>query len=89
MECAIPCLNQTYRWSEKNKNEYESILKQADIVTYVSKTYYFNGCMAKRNKYIVDKSSRLIAVFSGAEGGTKQTIEMAKEKNLDIVIINV
>ena len=89
LECAIPCINQTYRWKEEQKLEYEYILKNADIITYVSKSYYFNGCMAKRNKYIVDKSSRLIAVFSGAEGETKQTIDMAKTKNLDIVIINI
>ena len=30
--------------------------------------------MQKRNKYMVDKSNLLIAIYNGCEGGTKQII---------------
>lgn len=88
LECAIPCLNQTAKWNEEGKTRYDNILKQADKITYVSDCNYYNGCMAKRNKYMVDNSDMLIAVYNGSEGGTKQTIEMAKKAELKIVILS-
>jgi len=89
LECAIPCLNQTAKWNDESKVSYDNILKLADKITYVSNCNYYNGCMAKRNKFMVDNSDMLIAVFNGSEGGTKQTIEMAKNKNLIIVLISI
>ena len=44
--------------------------------------------MQERNKYIIDNSSVLIALFNGKAGGTKQTVDYAKEKGLKIKIIN-
>lgn len=87
LECVIPCLNQTIKWQEDSKERYENILNNADKITYVSNTSYFNGCMQKRNLYMVDNSSLLIAVFNGANGGTKSTIELARKKGLNIKII--
>ena len=87
LECAIPCLNQTAKWNVQSKVRYNNILKQADKITYVSDCNYYNCCMAKRNKYMIDNSSMLIAVYNGREGGTKQTIEMAKKANLKLVLL--
>ncbi len=87
LECAIPCLNQCSGWNEKYKKRYDKILEMADKVTYVSNYNYFNGCMQKRNKYMVDKSTHLIALYNGTAGGTRQTIEMAKKKGLTTHII--
>ena len=87
LECAIPCLNQTERWTNSDKKNYEIIINQADIKTYVSDKKYYNGCMQKRNRYMVDNSSLIIAHFNGSTGGTKQTIDYAKSKNKKIIII--
>jgi len=88
LECAIPCINQTQRWNEESITKYENICSQADKITMVSETWYYNGCMAKRNKYMVDNSDMLIAVFNGSEGGTKQTIDYArKQENFTYLII--
>ncbi len=89
LECAIPCKNQTNRWGDKNIEKYNKILSLADKVTYTSNCDYFNGCMQKRNKYMIDNSTLLIAVFSGANGGTKQTIGYAKSKKIKIKILKV
>ena len=62
-------------------------MSKADKVTYVSSVKYFNGCMMKRNNYMIDNSSLLIAIYNGSPGGTKQTIEKAKQKGLQIKII--
>ena len=86
--CAIPCPNQDRYWGEKDKEKYKYILKYADEVVYVSDKY-FTGCMQKRNKFMVDNSSLLIAYYNGTLGGTKQTIDYAMNKNKEIIIINV
>ncbi len=89
LECAIPCIGQSEVWSEKSRARYKNIVDNADVVTYVSHTPYFDGCMEERNKYMVENSSRIIAVYSGrfGGGGTKKTIEYAQNKGLDVVII--
>ena len=45
--------------------------------------------MQKRNKYMVDNSDLIIAVFNGNSGGTKQTNDYAKSKNIEIIIIKL
>ncbi len=40
-----------------------------------------------RNRWMVDHFSKLIAVYTGAPGGTKETITYAKKKGLDIARI--
>ena len=87
LECAIPCLNQTCKWKSNNLKRYNYILSKADKLTYVSSTYYYNGCMQKRNLYMIDNSSLLVAIYNGKSGGTQQTITLAKEKNLTIQIL--
>ena len=87
LECAIPCIDQCTKWSEESIMQYQNICNEADFVTKVSDTFYYNGCMAKRNKYMVNKSSRIIACYNGGSGGTKQTIKMAKDAGLDVVIV--
>ena len=89
LECAIPCLNQTIKWNNESKVRYNNILKQADKITYVSECSYYSGCMAKRNKYMTGNSDMLIAIYNGSEGGTKQTIAMAKFSGLIIKILNI
>ena len=54
---------------------------------YVSDRPYFDGCMQKKNKYMIDNSSVLIALFNGKAGGTKITIDYAKQQGLEILVI--
>ena len=42
---------------------------------------YFTGCEQKRNRYMVDKSDLVFAVWNGEEkGGTWNTIRYAERK---------
>ena len=88
LECAIPCRNQTNNWDTYNTTRYNDIVSKSDIVTYVSDCSYYNGCMFKRNKYMVNKADLIIAVYNNTGGGTKQTIDYAKSINKEVVIIN-
>ena len=86
---AIPCLDHTKKWSQSDKSLYKKILKNSDEIFFVNNKNYFIGCMQARNKYLVDQSNRLIAVFNGEKGGTKQTIDYAKKSFLEIKIIDI
>lgn len=87
LECALPCPNQTLKWSKQDKLRYEGILKQADKVKLVSERYT-PDCMLKRNRYMVDKSELVIAVFNGIEGGgTWHTLSYARRRGKAIELI--
>ncbi len=89
LECAIPCPDQTLKWNDKDKLRYDGILKRADSVNLISERYT-PECMLKRNRYMVDKSELVIAVFNGAKtGGTWCTIEYAKSRNKTIELIDL
>lgn len=89
LECAIPCQNQTLKWSDKDKLRYDDILKRADEINFISKRYT-PECMLKRNRYMVNKSELVIAVFNGIErGGTWYTINYAKKNNKKIEMIEL
>ncbi len=89
LECAIPCPDQTSKWNDKDKLRYENIIKRADKVNLISERYA-PDCMLKRNRYMVDKSELVIAVFNGIQkGGTRYTINYAKSKNKIIELINL
>lgn len=89
LECAMPYPDYSVRWSfEDEKRNYE-ILKSADKVTLVSDRY-FNGCLFKRNRYMVDKSDLVIAVFNGEKkGGTFYTLSYAEKQGKHIQIIDL
>lgn len=53
---ALPCFDQTAHWPINDIDMYESIKERADKVVYTSERRYFDGCMAVRNRYMVDSS---------------------------------
>lgn len=83
----IPHIGQEKGWSEGYITRYRSLLQTADenVVFY---DHYVKGCMQKRNRYMVDATAHMIAVFNGSPGGTQSTIEFAKRKGLDIILLD-
>ena len=86
IEAAIPCETQSMRWSEWMRNRYAFLIQQCDYETMLQ-TAYTPDCMIKRNKYMVNNSSVLIAVFDGTFGGTMQTVNYAMKKKREIIQI--
>ena len=81
--CALPHPNFEKNRSECEKVRYEKILKSADEVKTISE-HYFRSCYQKRNCWMVDNSSLVIAAFDGKKGGTKNTIDYARRKGRKI-----
>lgn len=75
------------RWSSDWKRAYQELLEQADLVKYICPGYNA-GAYQRRNEWMVDHSSRVIAVFNGEPSGTKNTIEYANKQAVYILRIN-
>ena len=89
LECARPCETQADSWAAEEKRRYESILDRCNYETLVQH-HYDRYCMMRRNRYMVDHSSRLIAVYDGVpKGGTAQTLAYALRKGLETDILPV
>lgn len=84
---AIPCKTQDCKWQEKDKKRYREILAQLDGIRCIYDKYIGAECMLERNRYMVNHSSKMIALFNGQYGGTKSTIDYAKKQGLKVVVI--
>ena len=80
----IPCLDQAKRFSFSQKKEYERMLSVADQKIVISEEYTA-WCMQKRNQFMVDNSSVLISYLRENKGGTLNTVNYAKKKNIKII----
>ena len=82
---AVPWPGFSARWNAEWKNRYESLLKKADLVKYISKRYD-PSIFTKRNLWMADHCSRVIAYYNGEDGGTKDMILYAQEKGIETVV---
>ena len=89
LECARPCETQADSWPEEQRKRYQSILDRCNYETLVQHRYD-RFCMMRRNRYMVDRSQRIIAVYNGVpKGGTFQTLAYAMKKGLDTHILDL
>jgi len=87
LECVLPCYNQTKGWKNDDVLKYKNIIALADKVVYSSSTEYFNGCYQIRNKYMVDNSDLVLGCQMKLSKGTKSTLDYAKKKNKNIIVL--
>ncbi|MCC8123773.1 MAG: DUF1273 domain-containing protein [Oscillospiraceae bacterium] len=83
---ALPCTNQDKKWKADQKRLYHNLLAEADEVIYVSEEYA-NGCMKKRNRFMVDNSAYCICARLHGFSGTDQTAKYAKQKSVRVINI--
>ena len=88
LEAAIPCEEQASRWRESERERYFDLVSQCDLETMVQR-HYDRGCMQRRNRYMVDRSARLIAAYDGVLGGTMYTIHYAMQRGVDVVMVEL
>lgn len=88
LHCVLPCKGQESKWTASAQERYRSILAQANEVIYVEQKYS-RGCMLKRNRYLVDHSSILLAVYNGTwRSSTGATVRYAQKLKREIIIID-
>ena len=89
LEGVRPCESQADSWPEEEQRRYGDILDRCNYETLVQH-HYDRYCMMRRNRYMVDRSARIIAVYNGQpKGGTAQTLAYALRKKLETDILDL
>lgn len=84
---AVPCSDQTAKWTKSQRLHYASLIEKCDDIRIFSERYN-STCMHTRNRFMVDSSSVILACYSGYPGGTMKTLHYAQQNDLDIRIFD-
>ena len=82
----VPCPEQNKYFTKEQQQTYLELLNKADKIVYTSNVYS-KGCMFKRNRYMVDNSSLLVAYLKENKGGTYYTVKYALSLNKKLVLV--
>ncbi len=88
LEAAVPYSGQEKRWPTRWRQRYFRLAEECDKLTVLHRDYTAD-CMMDRNRYMVDASSVLVAVYNGAPGGTRATMLYAMRRGVQIVELEV
>ena len=81
---AIPYEGMEKRWSQRDRQEFEAILEQADSVHYIARDYD-RDCMLRRDRYMVEHSEVCICYMTRNTGGTAYTVAHALKKGIEVI----
>ena len=84
--CASPFDGFEKSWNADWQKRYNTIMKEPDLVRFICPGYS-RACFQIRNEWMVDHSARVIAVFNGEKGGTKNTIDYAEKKGVNTITL--
>lgn len=88
LEAAIPFEGQADRWPEADRRRRQALLDACDYESVVQHRYG-PGCMQRRNRFMVNRSSLLLAVYDEEPGGgTAATVLYAVQKGVPIVLLD-
>lgn len=88
LEAALPCAGQGKRWKAQDLSRWTQLVRQCDTHTLLQE-HYDRHCMLRRDRYMVDQSSAILAVFNGTRGGTQYTLNYAMDRRLDIYLFDL
>lgn len=79
----LPHPGQAHGFSAKNRLLHARLLEEADRVVKVAQAYHA-GCFHRRNDFLVEQASHLVAYYNGSKGGTHYTLHRAQREGLSI-----
>ena len=86
---AIPFIGQEKRWPAKSQRLYNKILSNSlTTKKIISEGGYSVEKMHIRDNFMVDETSKILAIYDGTKGGTHHTVQYAIKKNKDIIYIS-
>ncbi len=88
LDAIIPCANQSCKWNEKQILRYHEILKKCNRKIVLQEDYTAD-CMEKRNRYMVENSDCVIAVWNGSNSGTGKTVRYAINNKRPVIILDL
>lgn len=89
LTCAVPCMDHKKKWTNSRWiDKYDEVLSVADERIMVCKRPYDNFVMQERNMWMVDRCDRVLAIYNGSPGGTKNCLQYACETGKACDILN-
>lgn len=94
---AVPFASQDAKWHQEDRDRWEVILFQSQLTIYVDRLPDYNvtdvdvgvyhvAKLQKRNEWMVDNCSQILALFDGSnKGGTFNCLEYAKKLNKQVL----
>lgn len=82
----IPCKGQESKWRLGDRLRYQKITRQADEVTCLAEAYY-DGCMLKRNREMIDASAYCVVYCAKPKGGAVYTANRAEQAGLHMIYL--
>lgn len=80
----VPFEGQQSRFSDADKQRYARVSAEADERIVVCE-HYRRDCYARRNDFLTDHASVLVAWYDGSPGGTRYTVFRAQLRKTEIV----
>ena len=85
--CALPYPGFGLHWNSGWTERFQRVLAQADLTRTICPSFTY-AAYQTRNEWMVRHSALVIAVFNGARGGTKNTLDFAKRSGVPCVVID-
>lgn len=81
--CVLPHPDFEKRWDAEWQERYRALRQQADYEVTICEAAC-RSAYQRRTEWLVDHSARVIAIYNGTKGGTRNTIEYAMQKGIGI-----
>lgn len=77
---AVPFRGQQDKWPAWQQARYSSLLAHACEIVTVSAGGYSKEAMQRRNEFIVNRSTHMVALYDGSPSGTRHCLEYARSQ---------
>ena len=81
----VPFMGQEAKYSEHDKFIYYEILERCDDVELIWKGSYNKIVYHKRNDFLIENSSQVVAYSNGIGRGTKSTVIKAQKRGINVI----
>lgn len=82
---AIPFAGQESRWPESSRRYFADLLGLASETVIVCEGGYAPWKMQERNKWMVDNSDQVLALWNGSDGGTANCVRYAQNAGKPVI----
>ena len=82
----LPFDGQADKWSQEQRKRWLEVIEASDRVVHVSHEYD-KGVFFRRNHYLVENATLLLAAYDGRPGGTAGTVAYAKRHGVKVLRI--
>lgn len=79
----VPWPGQAAHFSLEERRRYVELLELADQ-QHVLSMHYTPACYHRRNDFLVEHASRVVAWYDGSAGGTRYTLQRARRMGLPV-----